>query len=63
MQKKYLLAPGPTPVPSEALLAMSQPIIHHRMPAFEVILSEVQEGLKYLECRLLMTVYIQGLYT
>jgi len=34
MLKRYLLAPGPTPVPPEALLAMAAPIIHHRTPQF-----------------------------
>ena len=48
MLKKYLLAPGPTPVPPEVLLAMAQPIIHHRTPQFEAIFAEVQDGLKRL---------------
>lgn len=49
MQKKYyLLAPGPTPVPPKVLAAMSEPIIHHRAPAFVKVLEEVREGLKYL---------------
>lgn len=49
MQKKYyLLAPGPTPVPPKVLAAMSEPIIHHRAPAFVRVLGEVREGLKYL---------------
>ena len=49
MQKKYyLLAPGPTPVPPKVLAAMSEPIIHHRAPAFVQVLGEVREGLKYL---------------
>ncbi|MGA1863534.1 MAG: pyridoxal-phosphate-dependent aminotransferase family protein [bacterium] len=48
MQKKLLLSPGPTPVPSEALLSMAQPIIHHRTPEFTEIFNKVQEGLKYL---------------
>lgn len=48
MQKKLLLSPGPTPVPSEALLAMAKPIIHHRTPEFTEIFNRVQEGLKYL---------------
>ena len=43
MIKKYLLAPGPTPVPPEVLLAMAQPIIHHRTPQFEAIFAEVRE--------------------
>ena len=48
MEKEYLLAPGPTPVPPEVLLAMAGPIIHHRAPVYERILGEVREGLKYV---------------
>src|SRR5258705_12997562 len=48
MIKKYLLAPGPTPVPPEVLLAMAQPIIHHRTPQFEAVFAEVQAGLPRL---------------
>lgn len=48
MRKEYLRAPGPTPVPEEVLLAMAQPIIHHRAPAFAKVLEEVRDGLKYL---------------
>jgi aspartate aminotransferase-like enzyme len=48
MDKEHLLAPGPTPIPSEVLLAMAKPIIHHRAPVYEEILQEVREGLKYL---------------
>ena len=48
MEKRYLLAPGPTPVSPRALLNMAEPIIHHRGPEFSSILSEVREGLKYL---------------
>ncbi|MBF0549749.1 MAG: alanine--glyoxylate aminotransferase family protein [Deltaproteobacteria bacterium] len=48
MKKKYLMAPGPTPVSPEVLLEMAQPIIHHRSPQFSEILAEVREGLKYL---------------
>jgi aspartate aminotransferase-like enzyme len=52
MMKKYLLAPGPTPVPNEALLAMFDPTIHHRMPDFEKVLAEVRDGLKFLfQCK------------
>lgn len=46
--KYHLLAPGPTPVPPEVLKKMSEPIIHHREPAFEKVLEEVRAGLKYL---------------
>lgn len=48
MKKRYLLAPGPTPVPERVLQAMSLPIIHHRSPEFEPILEEVRTGLKWL---------------
>jgi aspartate aminotransferase-like enzyme len=48
MIKKYLLAPGPTPVPPEVLLAMAQPVMHHRTPQFEAIVAEVQDGLRRL---------------
>src|SRR5437764_5751435 len=47
--KKYqLMAPGPTPVPSEVLLAMARPIIHHRTPAYDALFREVRDGLKRL---------------
>ncbi len=48
MEKQYLLAPGPTPVPPEVLARMAEPVIHHRAPVYEKILAEVREGLKYL---------------
>jgi len=48
MLKRYLLAPGPTPVPSEALLAMAMPIIHHRSPDFLPVLDAAKNGLKWL---------------
>jgi len=48
MMKRYLMAPGPTPVPVEALLAMSRPILHHRAPEYEQIFSEVRQGLRFL---------------
>jgi aspartate aminotransferase-like enzyme len=48
MQKRYLLAPGPTPVPPEALLAMAMPIIHHRAPDFVPVLESAKKGLQWL---------------
>lgn len=48
MDKQYLLAPGPTPVPPEVLQRMAEPIIHHRAPVYEKILEEVRQGLKYI---------------
>lgn len=48
MQKQYLLAPGPTPVPPRVLQAMALPIVHHRAPVYKEIFAEVRDGLKYL---------------
>ncbi len=48
MQKRYLLAPGPTAIPPEVLLKMAEPIIHHRNPLFEEVIQEVRDNLKYL---------------
>ncbi|MDH5667360.1 MAG: alanine--glyoxylate aminotransferase family protein [Nitrospira sp.] len=48
MLKRYLLAPGPTPVPPEVLLAMARPMIHHRAPEFDPIFAEVRAGLQWL---------------
>ncbi len=48
MKKYYLMAPGPTPVPNQVLLAMARPIIHHRTPEYEALFAEVREGLKWL---------------
>jgi len=46
--KRLLMTPGPTPVAPETQLAMAQPILHHRAPAFMDILAKVREDLKYL---------------
>ncbi|MDI6901747.1 MAG: alanine--glyoxylate aminotransferase family protein [Anaerosomatales bacterium] len=46
MQKKYLMTPGPTPVPAEVLLAQARPMIHHRTPDFSAILMDAVEGLQ-----------------
>ncbi len=46
MLKKYLLTPGPTAVPEQALLDMARPIIHHRTPAFSQIFADCRQGLK-----------------
>ncbi|MGH7311907.1 MAG: pyridoxal-phosphate-dependent aminotransferase family protein [Candidatus Rokuibacteriota bacterium] len=48
MKKYQLMAPGPTPVPSQVLLAMAQPMIHHRTPEYEALFAEVREQLKWL---------------
>jgi aspartate aminotransferase-like enzyme len=48
MIKKYLLAPGPTPVPESVLLAMAQPIFHHRTPQFEALFADTAASLQAL---------------
>lgn len=48
MQKKYLMTPGPTPVPAEVLLAQARPMIHHRTPEFSAALMDCVAGLKYV---------------
>ncbi|MET0152225.1 MAG: alanine--glyoxylate aminotransferase family protein [Candidatus Binatia bacterium] len=48
MIKRYLLTPGPTPVPPEVALRMAEPIIHHRTPEFSKVFSEVRTGLQAL---------------
>jgi len=48
MLKRYLLAPGPTPVPSDVLLAMAAPIIHHRSPDFIPVIDSAKKGLQWL---------------
>lgn len=48
MMKYRLMAPGPTPIPEDVLTEMAKPIWHHRTPAFEKVVAEVQEGLKWL---------------
>jgi aspartate aminotransferase-like enzyme len=48
MIKHYLLSPGPTPVPNEVALAMSETMIHHRTPQFNKIFDQARQGLKKL---------------
>ena len=48
MQKKYLMTPGPTPVPAEVMLKMAAPIIHHRTPDFSAAFAEAIVNLKYV---------------
>jgi aspartate aminotransferase-like enzyme len=45
-EKKYMMTPGPTPVPPEVLLAMAEPIIHHRGADFRRAFVECSERLK-----------------
>ena len=46
--KYRLYAPGPTSVPEDVLIEMAKPILHHRTPAFEKVVAEVREGLKWI---------------
>lgn len=46
--KKYLMTPGPTPVPPRVLQAMHRPMIHHRSQEYGKLLGEVTEGLRYV---------------
>jgi aspartate aminotransferase-like enzyme len=48
LKKNYILAPGPTPVPTEILLAGAQETIHHRTPQFLKIETETLERAKLL---------------
>ena len=48
MIKHYLLSPGPTPIPNEVALAMSETMIHHRTPQFNKVFNEARDGLKKL---------------
>ena len=46
--KRYLLAPGPTAVSPEVLLAMAQPMLHHRAPEFVTLFDRVKKDLQWL---------------
>jgi serine---pyruvate transaminase len=39
--KRYLLTPGPTPVPPEVLAVLSEPMIGHRTAEYRAVLSQV----------------------
>ena len=45
---EIILAPGPTPIPPEVLLAQGQPLIYHRGPAFGSLMRDVTARLKQL---------------
>jgi aspartate aminotransferase-like enzyme len=49
-EKRYLLTPGPTPVPPEVLAALAQPVIHHRGPDFKRAYGRCLERLREI-CR------------
>ncbi len=45
---EIILAPGPTPIPPEVLLAQGSPLVYHRGPGFGKLMTEVTERLKAL---------------
>ena len=47
---EIILAPGPTPIPPEVLLAQGSPLVYHRGPGFGNIMREVTDRLKELYC-------------
>jgi aspartate aminotransferase-like enzyme len=48
--KRYLMAPGPTPVPPEVLAAGARPVLHHRGPDFRALMRRCLERLRVV-CR------------
>jgi serine---pyruvate transaminase len=48
--KRYLMAPGPTPVPPEVLAAGAQAVLHHRGPDFRALMRRTLERLQEV-CR------------
>ncbi|HEY8542998.1 MAG TPA: alanine--glyoxylate aminotransferase family protein [Pseudothermotoga sp.] len=48
LRKNYIMAPGPTPVPIDILLAGAKETIHHRTPQFLEIIEKTLEEAKYL---------------
>jgi serine---pyruvate transaminase len=49
-EKRYLLTPGPTPVPPQVLAALAQPVVHHRSsdfrPVYERCLARLREAFR-----------------
>lgn len=45
-EKRYLMTPGPTPVPPEVLVALAEPVIHHRARDFKEIYERCLERLR-----------------
>ncbi|HEY3050904.1 MAG TPA: alanine--glyoxylate aminotransferase family protein [Gaiellaceae bacterium] len=45
-EKRYLMTPGPTPVPPQVLAAMALPIVHHRSPDFKPTYRQCLDRLK-----------------
>src|SRR4249919_175672 len=45
---EIILAPGPTPIPPEVLLAQGSPLVYHRGPGFGGLMRDVTARLKEL---------------
>jgi serine---pyruvate transaminase len=45
-RKRYLMTPGPTPVPPEVLAALAAPVVHHRSPDFRPVYEQCIERLQ-----------------
>ncbi len=45
---EIILAPGPTPIPPEVLLAQGSPLVYHRGPGFGALMRDVTRRLKEL---------------
>lgn len=50
MRRRFLMTPGPSPVPSFVRESLSQEIMHHRTSEFKEILKEAHAGLKSIFC-------------
>jgi aspartate aminotransferase-like enzyme len=44
--KRYLMTPGPTPVPPQVLAALAEPVVHHRGPDFRPVYEQCLERLR-----------------
>ena len=45
---EIILAPGPTPIPPEVLLAQGSPLVYHRGPGFGTLMRDVTDRLRQL---------------
>jgi serine---pyruvate transaminase len=45
-EKRYLMTPGPTPVPPQVTAALSLPMVHHRAPEFRELLTSLLADLR-----------------
>jgi len=49
-EKRYLMTPGPTPVPPQVSAALALPVVHHRTPDFREMLARLLGNLRSV-CR------------